>query len=210
MRTLGLACDFPAEFVALNPFAILLLRGEIERDLVGVPFDLASLPVFLHHPSIGHERVGVEIKQIVGHRDDGVVEKNHAYSRERIVFAEPVDFLIGPSRAAKRRLERISNRSPFRFQLARGKRSFRHVDFCRQEGHVDFGSRGAGREVLLAVKNMGGESETAWRVLLDDLVKRGLKTPELVIVDGAPGLDAALAVLWSDVAIQRYTVHKRR
>jgi putative transposase len=57
---------------------------------------------------------------------------------------------------------------------------------------------------------MGGESETAWRALLDDLVKRGLKTPELVIVDGAPGLDAALAVLWSDVAIQRCTVHKHR
>jgi hypothetical protein len=40
---------------------------------------------------------------------------------------------------------------------------------------------------------MGGESEAAWRALLDDLVKRGLKTPELVIVDGAPGLDAALS-----------------
>jgi len=37
-----------------------------------------------------------------------VVEKNHAYSRECIVFAEPVDFLIGPSRAAKRRLELTS------------------------------------------------------------------------------------------------------
>jgi len=63
---------------------------------------------------------------------------------------------------------------------------------ARQEGHVDFASRGAGRpagrpEVLLAVKNMGGESEAAWRALLDDLVNRGLKTPELVIVDGAPG-----------------------
>jgi transposase-like protein len=34
--------------------------------------------------------------------------------------------------------------------------------------------------------------------------------PELVIVDGAPGLDAALAVLRSDVAIQRCTVHKHR
>jgi hypothetical protein len=38
----------------------------------------------------------------------------------------------------------------------------------------------------LAVKNMGGESEAAWRALLDDLVKRGLKTPAFVIVDGAP------------------------
>ncbi len=47
--------------------------------------------------------------------------------------------------------------------------------------------------MLLAVKNMGGEREAAWRALLDDLVKRGLKTPELVIVDGAPGLEKALA-----------------
>ena len=50
-----------------------------------------------------------------------------------------------------------------------------------------------GQKVLLAVKNMGGESEAAWRALLDDLVKRGLGTPELVIVDGAPGLEKALA-----------------
>lgn len=46
--------------------------------------------------------------------------------------------------------------------------------------------------------------------MLDDLVKRGLKTPELVIVDGAPGLEKALAALWSDVAVQRCTVHKDR
>ena len=37
------------------------------------------------------------------------------------------------------------------------------------------------------MKNMGGESEAAWRALLDDLVARGLKTPELLIVDGAAG-----------------------
>jgi len=60
------------------------------------------------------------------------------------------------------------------------------------------------------VKNMGGESEVAWRALLDDLVKRGLKTPELVIVDGAPGLEKALAALWSDMPVQRCTVHKHR
>ena len=53
-----------------------------------------------------------------------------------------------------------------------------------------------GQKVLLAVKNMGGESEAAWRVLLDDLVARGLTAPELVIVDGAPGLEKALAALW--------------
>ena len=52
------------------------------------------------------------------------------------------------------------------------------------------------------------EREAAWRTLLDDLVKRGLKTPELVIVDGAPGLEKAIAALWSDMPVQRCTVHK--
>jgi len=75
---------------------------------------------------------------------------------------------------------------------------------------VALGVRADGQKVLLAIKNMGGESEAAWRALLDDLVKRGLKTPELVIVDGAPGLEKALAALWPDVLVQRCTVHKHR
>jgi putative transposase len=37
-----------------------------------------------------------------------------------------------------------------------------------------------------------------------------LKTPELVIVDGAPGLEKALVALWSDVPVERCTVHKHR
>ncbi len=57
---------------------------------------------------------------------------------------------------------------------------------------------------------MGGESEEAWRTLLDDLVKRGLRTPELVIADGAPGLAKALAALRPEALVQRCTVHKHR
>jgi transposase-like protein len=75
---------------------------------------------------------------------------------------------------------------------------------------VAMGVRQDGQKVLLAVKNMGGESEAAWRALLDDLVNRGLKTPELVIVDGAAGLEKALTTLWSDMPVQRCTVHKHR
>ena len=71
---------------------------------------------------------------------------------------------------------------------------------------VVLGVRQDGQKVLLAVKNMGGESEAAWRALLDDLTARGLKTPEFVIVDGAPGLEKALAALWPDVPAQRCTV----
>ncbi len=75
---------------------------------------------------------------------------------------------------------------------------------------VALGVRADGQKMLLAIKSMGGESEAAWRALLDDLVRRGLRTPELGVVDGAPGLEKALAALWPDVAVQRCTVHKHR
>lgn len=75
---------------------------------------------------------------------------------------------------------------------------------------VALGVRRDGQKALLAVRSMGGESEAAWRAVLDDLAKRGLKKPELAIVDGAPGLEAALTALWSDLHLQRCTVHKLR
>jgi putative transposase len=75
---------------------------------------------------------------------------------------------------------------------------------------VVLGVRRDGQKVLLAVRNMGGESEAAWRSLLDNLAARGLQKPELAIVDGAQGLENALTSLWSDLPIQRCTVHKLR
>lgn len=73
------------------------------------------------------------------------------------------------------------------------------------------GIRRDGQKVLLSVKNMGGESTAAWRQFLEDLDARGLKRPEFVVVDGAPGLEAALTALWGeDLEIQRCTVHKLR
>src|SRR6516165_8298179 len=56
----------------------------------------------------------------------------------------------------------------------------------------------------------GGETSEAWRAVLDDLIKRGLRKPEFLIVDGGTGLEQALAALWGDVPTQRYTVHKHR
>ena len=75
---------------------------------------------------------------------------------------------------------------------------------------VVLGVRRDGQKVLLAVKSMGGESEAAWRAIFDDLTKRGLRQPELAIVDGAPGLEKALVSLWTELPIQRCTVHKLR
>ena len=72
------------------------------------------------------------------------------------------------------------------------------------------GVRRDGQKILLAIRNRGGESRAAWRAFLGDLDARGLKAPDFVIVDGAPGLEAALAELWPDAPVQRCTVHKHR
>jgi transposase-like protein len=75
---------------------------------------------------------------------------------------------------------------------------------------VVIGVRADGQKVLLAIKSMGGESTEAWRAVLDDLIRRGLRRPEFLIVDGAPGLEAAIAAVWDGVPVQRCTVHKHR
>src|SRR5438477_12921237 len=72
------------------------------------------------------------------------------------------------------------------------------------------GVRADGQKVLLTIKSMGGESTEAWRAVLDDLIQRGLRRPEFLIVDGAPGLEKAIAVVWGSVPVQRCTVHKHR
>src|SRR5436853_4737615 len=75
---------------------------------------------------------------------------------------------------------------------------------------VVIGVREDGQKVLLAIKSMGGESAEAWRTVLDDLIRRGMRRPEFLIVDGAPGLEAAIAAVCDDVPVQRCTVHKHR
>jgi putative transposase len=75
---------------------------------------------------------------------------------------------------------------------------------------VVLGVRADGQKVLLAIKSMGGESAEAWRSVLDDLVRRGLRRPEFLIVDGSGGLDSAIAAVWDGVPVQRCTVHKHR
>lgn len=75
---------------------------------------------------------------------------------------------------------------------------------------VVIGIREDGQKVLLAIKNMAGESTEAWRTVLDDLIARGLRRPQFLIVDGAPGLERAIAAVWDGVPVQRCTVHKLR
>jgi transposase-like protein len=75
---------------------------------------------------------------------------------------------------------------------------------------VVLGVRDDGQKMLLAIKSMGGESGEAWRSMLEDLIQRGLRRPEFLIVDGSGGLDKAIATVWDGVPVQRCTVHKHR
>jgi hypothetical protein len=59
-----------------------------------------------------------------------------------------------------------------------------------------------GQKVLLAGRNMGGESEAAWRGVLDDLTRRGLKS-DVCLCDAARA--QALARHAHDVRRRRVT-----
>ena len=58
------------------------------------------------------------------------------------------------------------------------------------------GVREDGQKVLLLIRSMGGQTTEAWQAVLGDLVDRGLRCPEFLITDRAPGLLRALAALW--------------
>src|SRR3954463_4404522 len=75
---------------------------------------------------------------------------------------------------------------------------------------VVIGVRADGQKMLIAIKSMGGESTEAWRAVLDDLIQRGLRRPEFLIIDGASGLENAIAAVWDGVPVQRCTEHKHR
>ena len=59
--------------------------------------------------------------------------------------------------------------------------------------------------MLLAIKSIG-ESTEAWRTVLDDLIRCGLRRSEFLFVDGAPGLDKTIAAVPDGVPVQRCTV----
>jgi transposase-like protein len=75
---------------------------------------------------------------------------------------------------------------------------------------VTLGVCADGRRVVLDMRLAGQESEAAWRELMQSLVARNLGTPALAVIDGNPGLQAALRTQWPRLAIQRCTNHKLR
>jgi len=70
------------------------------------------------------------------------------------------------------------------------------------------GVRGTGEKVLLSLRVMGSESSAAWESFAGALAARGLRRPEMAIIDGNAGLAQALDRLWPGLPIQRCVVHK--
>jgi putative transposase len=67
-----------------------------------------------------------------------------------------------------------------------------------------------GTQRLLGYRLADQESEAEWGLLLDDLRARGLRSADLIVVDGAAGLEAALASRFADVPVQRCIMHVAR
>src|SRR5215211_8955059 len=67
-----------------------------------------------------------------------------------------------------------------------------------------------GRKVLLGLALGSRESYESWLAFGRDLVDRGLRSPAMVVADGAPGLWKAVRELWPTADEQRCTVHALR
>jgi len=73
---------------------------------------------------------------------------------------------------------------------------------------VTMGVCADGRRVILDLRLAGVESERAWLDAIQSLVARNLGAPMLAVIDGNPGLAAALKAQWPKLALQRCTNYK--
>ncbi len=73
---------------------------------------------------------------------------------------------------------------------------------------VTLGVCADGRRVILDLRLAGVESERAWLDAVQSLAVRNLGAPVLAVIDGNPGLAAALKTQWPGIALQRCTNHK--
>jgi transposase-like protein len=73
-----------------------------------------------------------------------------------------------------------------------------------------YGILGDGRKVLLHLETGDKESTACWEAFLDDMKRRGLKDPLLVVMDGNPGCRKAVKHKFHDSLVQRCQVHKMR
>jgi putative transposase len=72
------------------------------------------------------------------------------------------------------------------------------------------GVQRSGQKVLVHLSLRGSESTDAWAAVCEDLATRGVRAPQLCVLDGGKGLRAAVERTWPAAAIQRCTVHKLR
>ena len=144
------------------------------------------------------ELVGQELEAALGrgrYERDAKAPKGHRNgTRERQLLG-----LFGPVRISVPRARMTA--------AGGGAQEWRSASLPR---YARMGVRRDGQTGLLTVKDMGGESEAAWRDVLDGLIARGLRTPDVLMADGGAGLERALAALWPEVPAQRCRVHKHR
>lgn len=74
---------------------------------------------------------------------------------------------------------------------------------------VALGVEPDGRKRLMALRLAVRETAASWRALVEDLQRRGLGEPMLIVSDGHPGLAKAIE-LWPASGVQRCAVHKLR
>jgi len=67
-----------------------------------------------------------------------------------------------------------------------------------------------GKRVVLHLSLGGRESTESWKGVLNDLIERGLRRPQLLITDGNQGLLKAIKDIWPEVPRQRCAVHRVR
>jgi len=88
---------------------------------------------------------------------------------------------------------------------------FRYHDGARAEPVLAaWGMTSEGRPVLVGLEPGSSESTDAWAGFLNGMVARGLRPPLLVISDGAPGLIAAVELVFPHSLRQRCLIHRAR
>jgi transposase-like protein len=75
---------------------------------------------------------------------------------------------------------------------------------------VAHGINREGKRVVLHLSLGVREGTESWKGVLTDLVERGLKSPQLIITDGNPGLLKAINDIWPEVPRQRCAIHRIR
>ncbi len=75
---------------------------------------------------------------------------------------------------------------------------------------VAHGINREGKRVVLHLSLGVREGTESWTGVLNDLVERRLKTPQLIITDGNPGLLKAINDIWPEVSQQRCAIHRIR